>query len=90
MITSPKNNEKIYAKTLAAFQNNIPTVSLPLGANRAASKQVSTLVQKRQPDLYPIALQNTTFALEMALLHESNGHSYPVKFTPLSGCFSGF
>jgi hypothetical protein len=66
MITSPKNNEKIYAKTLAAFQNNIPTVSLPLGANLAGSKQVSTLVQKRQPDLYPIALQNTTFALEIA------------------------
>ena len=30
------------------------------------------------------------FVKNKALLHESNGHSYPVKFTPLSGCFSGF
>jgi|GEM_PF-2723816 len=35
---SKKNNEKIYAKTLAAFQNNIPTVSLPLVCNPGGIK----------------------------------------------------
>jgi len=44
----------------------------PSGAVRAASKQVSAPAQKRQPDLYPIALQNTTFAP----LETTNQQSY--------------
>jgi hypothetical protein len=38
MITSPKNNKKIYAKTLATFRNNISTLAPSLVCNPGGIK----------------------------------------------------
>jgi hypothetical protein len=38
MITSPKNNEKIYAKILVALQNNISSLAPSLVCNPGGTK----------------------------------------------------